>query len=218
MNIRCPRCNTLYRVDPERVPAGGVRAKCFRCEEVFPVARPVDATPEAVMAVAPTSVAPETVPAASAPTQAAPDANEVASAQEAAAPVRPPVVEAAPSPVKEALPVSMPASSPVEDPGAPPAKPAASAPAAPKIPAFGPQDPHARAKRLARALVSDIVAYFPERRDKSLAEGTLKTEFREEILKSWEEFVLQVGSDVARDTPYFQDALNEILAKGQTVF
>jgi hypothetical protein len=66
--------------------------------------------------------------------------------------------------------------------------------------------------------VSDIVAYNPERRDRSLADGTLRTEFREEILKSWEEYVAQVGDGVARSTPFFRDALNNILAKGQALF
>jgi hypothetical protein len=83
---------------------------------------------------------------------------------------------------------------------------------------LGNRNPGARAERLARALVSDIVAYNPDRREKSLADGTLRTEFREEILKSWEEYVAQVGDSVARSTPFFRDALNKILAQGQEVF
>ncbi len=83
---------------------------------------------------------------------------------------------------------------------------------------FGPQDPHQRARNLARALVSDIVAYYPDRIERSRAAGTLRDEFREEILKSWEEFVLQVGSEFARETDHFQVALNEILASGAQVF
>ena len=62
------------------------------------------------------------------------------------------------------------------------------------------------------------MAYYPDRRDKSLAEGTIRTEFRDEILKSWEEYVAQVGLPLAKSTPYFRDALNKILAKGQKVF
>jgi hypothetical protein len=46
----------------------------------------------------------------------------------------------------------------------------------------------------------------------------MKNEFREEIRKSWEEFVAQVGLELARSTPYFRAALNEILAKGQAIF
>jgi hypothetical protein len=71
---------------------------------------------------------------------------------------------------------------------------------------------------LARALVSDIVAYHPERREKSLADGSIRTEFRDEILKSWEEYVAQVGLPMAKSTPHFRSALNKILAKGQNIF
>jgi hypothetical protein len=80
------------------------------------------------------------------------------------------------------------------------------------------QDPNMRAQRLARALVSDIVAYNKDKRDQLLSAGMLKNEFREEIRKSWEEYVAQVGLELARSTPFFRDALNEILAKGQQVF
>jgi hypothetical protein len=83
---------------------------------------------------------------------------------------------------------------------------------------FGAVDPAARARRLARALVSDIVVYNPERRDRSLKAGTIRQEFREEIRKSWDEYVAQVGNDVARETPFFREALNEILAGGAQLF
>lgn len=85
-------------------------------------------------------------------------------------------------------------------------------------PSFGSNDPGAKARRLARALVSDIVTYHPERRDQALANGTLKREFMDEIKKSWEEYVEQVGPEIARSTPHFRDALNELLAKGQQIF
>ena len=96
--------------------------------------------------------------------------------------------------------------------GAPEAESApAPAPAAPARPAFGVADPDAKARRLARALISDIVVYHPERRERSMEQGTLRHEFREEIRKSWDEYVGQVGDALARRTPYFRDALNEIL-------
>jgi hypothetical protein len=66
--------------------------------------------------------------------------------------------------------------------------------------------------------VSDIVAYHPKRRDACLAAGTLRTEFRDEIMKSWEEYTAQVGEQMAKSTPYFRNALNDILAKGQPIF
>ena len=42
--------------------------------------------------------------------------------------------------------------------------------------------------------------------------------FREEIKKSYEEYVDQVGREFADSTTHFQDALNEILAAGQKMF
>jgi hypothetical protein len=86
------------------------------------------------------------------------------------------------------------------------------------MPVFGSRDPDSRAKRIARALVSDIVAYHPTRRDDSLQAGTLRADFREEIMKSWEEYVAQVGLELARSTPHFRNALNDILARGQALF
>jgi hypothetical protein len=80
------------------------------------------------------------------------------------------------------------------------------------------QDPATRARRLARALVSDLVVYHPEKRQRGLADGNLKELFAEEIRKSWEEYTEQVGEELASTTPYFTDALNEILAEGQTLF
>ncbi len=75
-----------------------------------------------------------------------------------------------------------------------------------------------RARRLARALVSDIVAYHPARHAEGLRDGTLKTLFRDEIKKSYEEYVDQVGSDFASSTNHFQDALNDVLAGGKKLF
>jgi predicted Zn finger-like uncharacterized protein len=75
-----------------------------------------------------------------------------------------------------------------------------------------------RAKRLARVLVSDILIYNREKRDESLAEGTLMAALGDEIKKSWELYKEKVGPDVANSNNYFKEALNEILADGQEVF
>lgn len=108
---------------------------------------------------------------------------------------------------------------PREAPTAAPAQtPAAASATAAAQPRFGQQDPHAKARRLARALVSDMMTYHPERQRRGLSDGSLRQEFREEIRKSWEEYVEQVGKDLAHSTPYFRDALNEILARGQQIF
>ena len=91
-------------------------------------------------------------------------------------------------------------------------------PARAPINPFLANDPNAKAKRLARALVSDIVTYFPQKREEGLRDGTLKQLFREEIKKSYEEYVDQVGRDFAESTTHFQEALNDVLAGGKKLF
>ena len=101
-----------------------------------------------------------------------------------------------------------------------PTAPAGNAPTATRTPInpFLANDPHAKAKRLARALVSDLVTYFPQKRQEGLRDGTLKQLFKDEIQKSYEEYVVQVGREFAETTPHFQDALNDLLAGGQKAF
>lgn len=85
---------------------------------------------------------------------------------------------------------------------------------------FGKRDPVDKARRLARVLVSDMVMYNAERHQEALARGTLAEDFEEEIEKSWKEFVDQVGGEIAEGEgrTFWRQALNDILAKGQTVF
>jgi predicted Zn finger-like uncharacterized protein len=168
MNVTCPHCGTVFRVDPAKIPVGGARARCSRCAGIFPV-QPAQSAGAEVHAAVP------------------------------------------PVPTHEPEPDVEPASHPQ------PEAPAAAAPAAP-APAFGSADPSSRARRLARALISDIVVYYPERRERSMRSGSLRQEFREEIRKSWEEYTAQVGDQMARGTPYFREALNEILAGGEPIF
>ena len=79
-------------------------------------------------------------------------------------------------------------------------------------------DPNQKGRRLARALVSDMIAYQPGKREEGLQNGTLKAIFREEIKKSYEEYVDQIGKEFADSTTHFQDALNDLLAGGQKMF
>jgi hypothetical protein len=67
-------------------------------------------------------------------------------------------------------------------------------------------------------LISDLVTYFPQRREEGLRDGNLRELFREEIKKSYEEYVDQVGREFAESTVHFQDALNDILAGGKKIF
>jgi predicted Zn finger-like uncharacterized protein len=193
MNIRCPHCQTVFRINPERIPAKGARARCARCGETFTVQAPTSAATGGAAGPAAGPVPPPARPPGPPPTP--------------------------PSFAPRAAPAGPPPGSPAPAAGArEPAGAAVAAGTQARPSLFGQRDPAARAQRLARALVSDIVAYHPERRDESLERGNLRTEFREEIMKSWEEYVAQVGLDMAKSTPYFRDALNSILAKGQPLF
>jgi hypothetical protein len=138
---------------------------------------------------------------------APPVAPPAAAAPVAAPPPRPTPAIASPATAPTA---SRPAASPPAAGGAPPARP--------PINPFLANDPNAKAKRLARALVSDIVAYFPQKKEEGLRDGTLKQLFREEIKKSYEEYVEQVGREFAETTTHFQDALNDVLAAGKKLF
>ena len=40
MIVECPACNTIFPVDPKKVPTGGIDARCSVCSEVFFVAPP----------------------------------------------------------------------------------------------------------------------------------------------------------------------------------
>jgi len=80
------------------------------------------------------------------------------------------------------------------------------------------QDPKQKARRLARALISDMLVYHPEKRQQGIRDGTLPQLFKDEIEKSWLEYVEQVGKDMAETTPFWTDALNEILSGGKKLF
>ncbi len=228
MNVRCPSCKTVFRVDPAKVPDTGVRARCTVCEGVFGV------YPEP-------SEAPARVPT---PERVAPAAEPEPTATVASAPAAPAPRPEAPRPpapqrpvIKSPPPVAPPVARPSVSPGFPAGRRAGVAPgtgaakpltsplagqrAAPTGAAFNPfvsHDPKQKARRLARALVSDLVVYHPEKRERGLKEGTLKDLFDDEIKKSWEEYEEQVGKEMAESTTFFNDALNEILGDGSKVF
>ena len=247
MNVTCPNCATVYRVDPAKVPEAGVRARCAVCSAVFAVNRenrdaptprreaavtqpappPPVKPPAAPAASAPATTRPAThAPATSAPPAPLPPppaARPVAPAAAPPRPVMPPAPAVGGAPPRPAAPAAAQQPARLSSPQAAP-PPAARPSAAPPGPGGRPanpflsQDPSLKAGRLARALVSDIVVYHPATRQEGIRDGNLKELFEEEIKKSWEEYTEQVGRDVAESTGFFREALNEILAGGRQVF
>ena len=227
MNVTCPGCSTVFRVDPAKVPAGGVRARCSVCRAVFrvesvapaPVASPVPAAPPTrVPAPMPAAPPPPPPPRAAAPGPAYPTDHGVASPPFVVPPPRStPARPAAPAYPSAGAPHVRPpfSSRPVSI--ATPSAQRTSSPR-PSINPFLSKDPGQKARRLARALVSDIAVYHPEKRLEGLRHGTLQQIFEEEIKKSWEEYAGQVGRELAESTTHFNDALNEILGDGSKLF
>ena len=260
MNVRCPSCQTVYRIDPSQVPPSGVLARCASCGAVISVPRPVHGLEPSPAQGRPGPVtepleaaAPDLTPAAAPP--AGPTAESVspgAPAEEAppqpepqpAAPPRPrysrpfaqprpeppardeprrtrpwptaPVFRPTPGTPVQPMSAAEPSDEPLEGRRVQPEEPRTS-PQRPTSP-FLSQDPRQKAHRLARALVSDMIVYQPRKRQEAIERGTLKDEFEEAIKQSWEEYVQQVGEELANSTPYFTEALNDILAGGRKIF
>ena len=327
MNVSCPECQTVFRVDPARVPGPGVRARCSVCGGIIPITtarswtddfatphdaasltaatrtgtlvgvrpsssptpgdRPViaESSPAMPPTIAPRSSTPARVPPFAPGRRPTPPAGSIASPPPVSTPQgsgieprsAPPVATTNVAPASATIAAQPPAPTPARPPSRPepdatrqpaspapgsparvadvpfgsPARPSAPAPsqsvsAPPPVPrqaaatdlaSRGPRpdaatptpskapinpflanDPNQKAKRLARALVSDMVAYHPQKRDEGMRAGTLKQLFREEIKKSYEEYVEQIGKEFAESTSHFQDALNDVLAGGKKVF
>jgi predicted Zn finger-like uncharacterized protein len=233
MNVCCPSCSTVYRVDPAKVPEQGVRARCAVCASVFAVGRETEAT----MAPPAATVAPERT-APTPPPPAAPTPAPAPMPVDTSGPRAPVAAPAAPRWIMPPVVAPSPRGGPVSPPAMPGSRPpmmprpaglAVATPPAMQTPVSPPSpgrplnpflagDPSQKARRLARALVSDMVVYHPAKRRQALQAGNLKEAFEEEIAKSWEEYVEQVGRELADSTSHFRDALNEILADGRALF
>jgi predicted Zn finger-like uncharacterized protein len=300
MNVSCPDCRSIFRVDPAKVPPNGVRARCSVCSGVISIPAPSgQATPPSGSAPTATPPAPSTAPTgrpnptprstwnegifSSAPpreiapptpprsapaggtgepannVRQRPDAAERTTASATATPpsatsglpeftpppIAPPFRPSAPAQIPNAPTFStppaaqpfVPAATRPSTPARPPSTPTSMSPfGSPTTPSTGTpsaagdsgvrrplnpflsKDPNQRAKRLARALVSDIITYHPAKHAEGLRDGTLKQLFREEIKKSFEEYIAQVGQQLAESTTYFQEALNEVLGAGKKIF
>ena len=227
MNVGCPQCSSIFRVDPAKVPPGGVRARCSICGGVIPVPEP---TAELIAAgPQPPPPVPRTTGQYSRKTPAAGVTAATTPPPGVARMTTPAAGLAGATPaggvsrlLTPARGTPRPATPAYEAPAF--QEPAQEAPAAARTGTAGSinpylaRDPDVRAKRLARALISDIVTYYPDKHADALRAGSLKQTFGEEIKKSYEEYVAQVGTAFAESTSHFKDALNEVLGEGKRIF
>jgi len=239
MVVRCPGCQTAYRLDARRVPVAALRVRCPRCAHVFrlrsaPASEPSAAAPrpearpwnEVLPGLQrdlrqPTQLGPRpeggqtTAPPRRPTWNATPERTLQLGAPPRSAPAETPRLETAPfrpgdvaaAPVAPAVASNS-------------ATTASTTPAAPAVPteAAVADRTHERARRLARVLVSDILVYNRETRDRALRDANLITALGAEINRAWELYKSKVSPEVVGNTTYFKDALNEILAEGQKVF
>ena len=235
MTVACPDCRSVFRIDPAKVPASGVRARCSVCGGVIAIGGgtlPVMVTSASAGVLQSAFATPsESLPAVAHTSPAKPAGSAFAAvAARVSTPVPPAtrIITPTSAPVATPFGTQGPVDGPQWAPAAPtPTPPPAAALATGTVASETPRrhinpflkaDPGQRARRLARALVSDLVAYHPQKREEGIRNGTLRQLFREEIKKSYEEYVEQVGRELAEASPHFQEALNEILGGGRKLF
>lgn len=230
MTVACPDCRSVFRIDPSKVPASGVRARCSVCGGVIAITGgtlPVMVTSASAGVVQSAFATPSESSAVVTETALARPAGSALAAVASGVATPVPVVARINTPPSAVAGAPLVVPQPVDEPRRPsvaatatPTGPGAVASETPRrhINPFLKADPGQRARRLARALVSDLVAYHPQKRDEGIRNGTLRQLFREEIKKSYEEYVEQVGRELAEASPHFQEALNDILGGGRKLF
>lgn len=75
-----------------------------------------------------------------------------------------------------------------------------------------------RARRLAKALASDLVLYNKDKVEEGLREGTLANLLGSEIRRSWEYYCQQIPKHIVESTDFFKEQLNKIVGKGKEIF
>ena len=238
MKLDCASCSARYSIDESIVPAEGAKIRCRKCGAVISIPPRVEPAPVSTTLVPPTPqqapapvapVAPEPIPVAPAPaasgfnffSSSETPAAAYSPAPAPAAPPRPAPAPAAAAPPPPYVPPPQPDLPPPPPP--PPAQSLADAPLAVPTPVpqgLSPEEQarHEKARRLARVLASDIAIYNKEKKERGLSDGNLVAVLGYEIKKSWEIYKERVGADFANGTPYFRDALNDLLAEGKKIF
>ncbi len=77
-----------------------------------------------------------------------------------------------------------------------------------------PKDPHDRARRLARLIVSDIIVYNQDKVAEGIREDTLFDLLKEDIEVGRMYYDKNIDPAVAERTNYFDQALVDLLVKG----
>jgi len=233
MIVECGHCHAQYNVDDKKIPATGVKVRCHKCQNIILIQKPEPVTPPVVPPVVPpvtthpevktSPPVPETTPQPPAPpvSEPTPKPPEPPPAEPPIPPeVRPPVAAKIPEPKIAAPEIQEPVVPPpppqdtgfvIEKPESPPAVPQAT------------DDDKKwleRARRLAKALASDLVLYNQDKVERGLRDGSLAQLLGSEIRRSWEYFCQQIPKHIIEGSgsELFKEQLNKIVGKGKELF
>jgi predicted Zn finger-like uncharacterized protein len=195
MVVECSNCHSRYNVNEDKIPAGGVKVKCPKCQNIILIKKETAPPPPKVEPPPPPKVEPPPP-------------------QEAMVPPKRPVEEPVPPPPKVESPEPVVEQKPSPQPEVIP-KPAPQ----PQV-EMSEEDKkwHERARRLAKALASDLVLYNQEKVEQGLRDGTLAQLLGAEIRRSWEYYCQQIPKHIVESTDYFREQLNKIVGKGKEIF
>ncbi len=196
MIVECSNCHARYNVDEKKIPPTGVKAKCHKCQNIIFIKKELP-SPQPIESEVPT-----------APPEPGPGGPEGHPEQVPKA--EPSVEQPIPEVPKEKVPE------------APPPREAEPKPAPPSAEEMSEEDIkwHKRAKRLAKALASDLVLYNQDKVEQGLREGkeALARLLGSEIRRSWEYYCQQIPKHIVESTDYFKEQLNNIVGKGREIF
>jgi len=247
MVIECNQCHARYNVDENKIPPSGVKVRCHKCQNVIviqkepakpePSAEPVQpdipSTPDVQPPVThpqppsspPTEPQAPGVPEPEAPVVSGSDAyqppppdvpaDEPEAPDEQPEPETPDVLPSEPEPPETSPPVEEPS---IEEPVAVQEPPFEEP--APQAVELSEEDKKwsERARRLAKALASDLVLYNQDKVEEGLRNGTLADLLGSEIRRSWEYYCQQIPKHIIESTDHFKDQLNKIVGKGKEIF
>ncbi|MEO0155724.1 MAG: zinc-ribbon domain-containing protein [candidate division WOR-3 bacterium] len=209
MIVECTHCHSKYNVDEHKIPASGVKVKCPKCQNVIlikkEISQPVPEPPKIEVPPPPPKVEPPPSPKVEPPPTPKVEAPTQVSVPE------PPVTSPPETKIPEPPTVESPTTSQVE---------VISKPTPSPQPEMSEEDKkwHERARRLAKALASDLVLYNQEKVEQGLRDGTLVQLLGAEIKRSWEYYCQQIPKHIVESTDYFREQLNKIVGKGKEIF
>ncbi|MBE0431855.1 zinc-ribbon domain-containing protein [candidate division WOR-3 bacterium] len=193
MIVECSRCPAKYNVDDKKIPASGVKVRCKKCGNIIYIRKPA----------APTTSKAGDMMIDRTPTPAP----RLAAGQRTE---QPPVVE---RPPQIELPRKVETERKVVE-------EAVARKVQPSGTELSEEDRkwHERARRLAKALASDLVQYNRVRVEQGLRDGTIAELLGPEIRRSWLYYCQVVPKHIVDSTDFFKEQLNTIVGKGLKIF